>query len=367
VFYDAESLLCRANKYRHYYGLNATDITGGEPTIYCDPALTKRGLKHRLPDGRNEHLEYLVRHCANIGLAPSIISHGQNYTEAMVGALEDCGVDTFELSIHGMGTLDGQKLGEGNRRLVVLHGGKEKEDGFQHLIDGSKHMSRPIRWNSTVVEQTFRELPDVARFLVDRYPPVVYNMIQFMPYHQHAIQDREFQMTFTDCAPFIAEAVRIVEAAGWECNVRYFPPCVAQSYGFGRNCEMHHRIQYDPFEWAFEATTDCVLKNPWSSVERGWFEEQEFWQNARRERQRLCDAIARERQPRCPPCQSCAARKICEGPDVQYVLRYGPDEMRALEARDLGMEEGSLALDPCQVDRMSPESHKEVASVSSQG
>lgn len=346
VFYDAESLLSRFNKYKHYYGLDAIDITGGEPTIYVDPALIKRGLKHRTKDGRNLHLEYLVRHCANIGLAPSVISHGQNYTEAMVKALEYCGLDTFELSIHGMGCLDGEELGDGNKRLVVLHGGKQFDGGFQRLIDGSKHMTRPIRWNSTVVEQTYTELPKVAKFISDNYQPCVYNMIQFMPYNTHSQTDRDFQVKYDECGPYIAEAVGIVEAKGWECNVRYFPPCIGHKFGFARNCLQHFQIQRDPWEWAFEATTDCRLEHPWSHVGRGIVTEAFFWDQAMRERDRLCDIHARNRQPHSPPCQTCAARRVCEAPDVQVTQRWGSDYLRPFASKDLGLPDGAMATDP---------------------
>src|SRR5262245_32549150 len=59
VFYTLETLFSHANLFRHYYGLDACDITGGEATIY-------KGI---VP---------LVAHCAAIGLKPTIITHGQN-------------------------------------------------------------------------------------------------------------------------------------------------------------------------------------------------------------------------------------------------------------------------------------------------
>lgn len=355
VFYDAESLVCRANKYCHYYGLTATDITGGEPLIYHDPKLTDRGLEHHLPDGRNEHLEYVVRHCASIGLAPSIITHGQRLTAEAVAALEDAGLDTWEFSIHGLGVLDGKKLGEGHKRLVLKHGSKggcQYEGGFQRMIDGSRICSSPIRWNSTVVEPTYKELPALARFLTERYPPVVFNMITMMLYYKHSQEYPAFGLKYTEVAPYIAEAVQIVEAAGWECNVRYMPPCVGHKFGFARNCECHYRIQHDWAEWALEATTDCQLPYPWSHVERGLVSEARFWDEAKRERARLCDIHARARQPHSKPCQECAARKVCEGPEVAYSRKWGTDEFKPLGGQDFGLAEGALAIDPMAIDSL---------------
>src|SRR5262245_51096564 len=63
VFFDLNTLIQHANLFRHYYGLNACDITGGEATIYKT---------------RDGDIVDLVAHCARIGLAPTIITHGQN-------------------------------------------------------------------------------------------------------------------------------------------------------------------------------------------------------------------------------------------------------------------------------------------------
>lgn len=346
VFYDAATLLYKANRFRHYYGLTSTDITGGEATIYRDPALDRKGLKPLRKGGRNEQLEYLVRHCANIGLAPSIITHGQNLSEPLVKAIEDCGLDTWEISIHGLGKLDGQQLGDGHRLLVVRHDGCGREGDFQQMLDGVSFCTQPIRWNSTVVEPTYKELPGVARFLVDRYPAFVYNMIFFMPYYKHTEVDSPIQVKYTDAAPYIAEAVAIVEDKGWECNVRYFPPCIGHEYGFGRNCIMHHQIQRDPWEWAYEATTMTQLPIPWSAVQGGLATEEVFWEQAERMRTRQCGLHARSFQPYNPPCAKCAAKHVCEGSHVQYAKRYGSDELRPFSSETLGLPADAMTFDP---------------------
>jgi len=361
-----------ANKFRHYYGCNATDITGGEATIYCDPALTKQGLQHRMPDGRNQHLEYLVEHCAGIGLAPSIITHGQNLTESMVKVIEDRGLDTWEISFHGLGELDGKKLGDGHKRLVRVGsrkgtGPKEVEGGFQKMMDGARHCTRPLRCNATVVEQTYRELPALAIFLLEHFCPgangvmKVFNMIQFMPYHTHATKDADFQVKYTDAAPFIAEAVEIMEASGVEVNVRYFPPCIGHNYGFGRNCLMHYQIQRDPWEWAYESTVHAVLPIAWSAVRDGSASEQDFWDQAARLRTKICDQHARHRHPYSPVCGECAARKVCEGPDRQYAKRWDvSSELIPFTAEMLGMPNDGVTYDPNVFLNLSPGKSVEV-------
>lgn len=346
AFNDAESLLCRANKYRFYYGLSATDVSGGEPTIYHDPALAKRGLKHKRDDGRNEHLEYLIRHCANIGLAPSIISHGANYTETSIKALEDAGVDTFEMSLHGLGRIGDRVLGHGHRLTVVGHGDKEVEGHFEKMVHNARFVKRPLRWNTTVVGQTYKDLPGWARFLVAEFPPTVANMITWMSYDTWGPDNvPEWMENYPTYAPYIAEAVGILEGGGYECNVRYFPLCLARKWGFAANTHQHFQIQYDPWEWAFEATADKELMHPYGDVERGKITEEGFWRQAVSIRTKICDAYARQRQPLSPPCQSCAARNICEGQDSLYTTVFGTDHLTPIRSEDVGLPEGAVLAD----------------------
>lgn len=345
VFNDAESLLCRASRYRHYYGLNATDISGGESTIFVDPALTKRGLKHKHSDGRNDHLAYLVRHCANIGLAPSIITHGANNTEALTKQIEDAGLDTWEFSLHGLGEHNGVVYGRSHEALVVGHGNRAVPDHFGRMVDNAAFADRPVRWNISVTGHTYLDLPGWARFVTERFPATVGNMIVWMAYDSWGPDNvPEWMKNYTDYAPYIAEAVGILEAAGFEANVRYFPLCLAKEWGFAANTHQHYQIQMDPWEWSYEATSDKVLQHPYADVERGKITEEEFMRQAVSLRTRSCDAHARQRQPKSPPCQSCAARNICEGPDSLYLHQFGHEYLTPIRSEDVGLpEDGVLA------------------------
>ena len=347
IFNDAESLLCRFNKFRHYYGLNAVDLTGGEATIYVDPTLTRRGLKHRHPDGRNDHLAYLVQHCTNIGLAPSIITHGANNTEALTKQIEDAGLDTWEFSLHGLGYHNGVEYGRSHDSLVVGHDDRAVPDHFGRMVDNAAYAKRPIRWNCSVTGHTYEDLPGWARFITDRWPPTVGNMIAWMAYDSWGPGNvPEWMKNYTDYAPFIAEAVDILEEKGWEANVRYFPLCEARKWGFAANTHQHYQIQFDPWEWAFEATADTKLVHGYGDVERGLLTEQEFWAQAVNVRTRICDGYGRARHPICPPCQSCAARTICEGPDSLYIHQFGHECLDPIAAEDVGLPENGVLADP---------------------
>lgn len=297
VFFSLPTLLHHANRMRHYYGLSACDISGGEATIYGP----KEG-------GRRPRLEALVRHCANIGLAPTIITHGQNNTAELVAGVEDAGLEDWLISLHG--------LAEGHERTVVNHQG-DGAGGWGRVIAGLAHCRRPVRFNTTLQNFNAAELPGLARWLADHRPPTVWNLIQFNPFYAwNERPDIDFQTPMAALAPLVGEAVRIAEAAGWEVNVRYFPYCVAAEHGFARNCINFYQTQVDPWEWDLLATNRVPLRE----VQRRG--------GTAAARRVECDRIAAGRRNRA--CAGCRFNRICEGPTTQYQARYGVDELRPI-------------------------------------
>ena len=287
VFYSLDTLMGHANMYRYHYGLEYCDISGGEATI--------------MPG-----IEKLVAHCRAIGLLPTIITHGQNNTEAKVKGLEDAGLEDWLISIHGMGT--------GHDNTVVNHKGVGT-GGWKKLTANLPNCTRPTRFNTTLQNFNYAEVPDLARWLVDNRPPTVWNMIQFNPFYAwDARPEIDFQSTMTELAPFVAQAVEIAEAGGWEVNVRYFPFCVADEHGFAKNCINFYQTQYDPWEWCLAATNRMPMQHIQSV---GGIEAA---------RRLHCDEIAKSRDN--DKCRTCSMRAICEGPSAQYLKRYGNGELR---------------------------------------
>lgn len=297
VFYDLNTMIGHANRMRHYYGLRYCDISGGEATIY--------GPKDK--QGRRPHLEALISHCANIGLKPTIITHGQNNTPELVKGVEDAGLEDWLISMHG--------LEDGHDNLVVNHSGKG-DGGWGRLVANLPNITRPARFNSTIQAFNYHELPGQARWLADNMPPTVFNMIQFNPFFAWAGKEViEFQERMTVLAPYVAEAVEIAEAAGWEVNCRYFSPCVAAEYGFERNCIGYFQTQIDPWEWSLVATE----KVPMTAI-------RQFGGN-HQTNLAMCRSIAERRGN--DVCRSCRFfGNVCEGPPEQYAARFGLDELR---------------------------------------
>lgn len=296
VFYDLNTLKARANMFRWHYDLRFCDISGGEATIY--------GPKSK--DGRRPELESLISHCRAIDLAPTIITHGQNNTESLVKGVEDAGLEDWLISLHGMA--------QGHNNTVVNHRGNG-DGGWKRLTDNLINCSRPVRFNTTLQNFNYQELPALAGWLRDNREPTVWNMIQFNPFFAWAGKEViEFQEQMTTIAPFIGEAVEIAESAGWEVNVRYFPFCIANEYGFARNCIGYFQTQIDPWEWSLVATERVPM--------------QVIIQNGGPHKTNLlmCQQIAVNRSN--DACQSCRFfGGVCEGPTEQYGKRFGYDEL----------------------------------------
>lgn len=295
VFFSLDTLMMHANRFRYHYNLSACDISGGEATIY-GPA----------QDGRRPELEKLVRHCAQIGLKPTIITHGQNNTADLVKGVEDAGLEDWLISIHG--------LADGHDKTVVDHRGVGA-GGWRRLVENLNHCRRPVRFNTTLQDFNDTELPGLASWLSENRPATVWNLIQFNPFYAWADKEIiEFQKKMSELAPYVGEAVRIAEAAGWEVNVRYFPFCVAQEHGFARNCVNFYGTQYDRWEWDLLSTN----RVPAQAIQQVGGTEVA--------RRMVADEIAKKRAN--PACDSCRFHPICEGPTEQYQKRYGIDELK---------------------------------------
>lgn len=296
TFFTLDTLKAHANLFRHHYGLGFCDISGGEATIYGPKA----------KDGRRPQLEALVTHCRAIGLLPTIITHGQNNTETLVKGIEDAGLEDWLISLHGLQT--------GHELTVVDHRG-QGDGGFGRLTDNLRHCQRPVRFNTTVQNFNYLELPALAHWLADHRPATVWNIIQFNPFFAWAGKEViDFQAPMAEIAPHIGEAVRVAEAAGWEVNVRYFPFCVAAEHGFARNCVNFYGTQYDGWEWCLAATNRMPMQ---------YVQEAGGLAAARR---LYCDQIAGSRANE--KCAGCRFNQICEGPTEQYQKRYGVAELK---------------------------------------
>ena len=291
VFFDLDTIFMIINRFRWVYNLRACDISGGEPTIY--PNLPK-----------------VVKYCATIGLQPTIITHGQNCTEDKVRSIEDAGLDDWLVSLHGLGKYHDS---------AVLNRKGDGSGGFDRLVKGLSYMKRPVRFNTTLQMDNYKNLSEIATWLVENREPTCWNMIQFNPFNAWAGKEViDFQVPMSELAPKIAEAVEIAESGGFEVNIRYFPFCIAAKHGFAKNCINYYQTQYDPWEWALEATMRLKFEDfSHTGVEKV--------------RRNSCDAIRKKRMN--AKCAKCRFSPICEGPTQQYQARFGIEELAPVSGK----------------------------------
>ena len=310
VFYSYETLVQHANLFRHYYGLDACDITGGEATIYK----TKTG-----------DIVDLVKHCANIGLRPTIITHGQNtrkdwklgYKRPLFEEIEAAGLDDWLVSLHGA---------DAKEHDAVLG----KEGSFDRLIHGLGLVKRPVRFNTTIQRNNFDKLP--VNILSDR-PPTVWNPIMFNPFFVWSGEKKDeidFQVTYREAAKPLAVAVQALEALGWEVNVRYWPLCIAEEFGFAENVCGYHQVPFDPWEWRLNVTSRTPIGKIESSG--GWYASERLLA--------LTSMASRGNDT----CEKCRYRQICDKPPEQYQKRYGCGELSPVE--------GTVLEDPLYFQRI---------------
>ncbi|MBI5194860.1 MAG: radical SAM protein [Nitrospirae bacterium] len=274
-FHPLKDLKNKCSRFKKFYGNTHVDITGGEPTIY-------------------PYIIPLVEHCRIMDLKPTIITHGQRLTPQLVKNLKDAGIEDFLISCHGM---------EKEHDYVVNKPGgyKAMRAGIKNVLDAGL----TFRTNTVVTKVNYKTLPGLANEFAEMKPKVV-NLIMFNPFQEWInLPLQEFQMQYSEAAPYIMEAVSILSSAGIEVNVRYMPFCLFE--GFEKHVMNFPQLPFDRWEWDFK---------PCHRLDG----EYDYLFYAMKE-----NAIRYE-QP--PPCRKCSLLLICSGLPRQYSNAFGYNELK---------------------------------------
>ena len=274
-FCPLKDLKKECSRFKKFYGNTHVDITGGEPTIY-------------------PHIISLVEHCRFIDLKPAIITHGQRLTAQLVKNLKDAGIEDFLISYHGT---------EKEHDYVVNKPGGHNamRTGIKNVIDAGI----PFRTNTVVTKVNYKILPALANEMLELRPKVV-NFIMFNPFQEWiSLPEQEFQVRYSEAAPYIMEAVSILSSTGIEVNVRYMPFCLFN--GFERHVMNFPQLPFDSWEWDFK---------PWHMLGG----EYDYLFYAMKEN------TLRYGQP--PPCKGCSLQLICSGLPKQYSNVFGWEELK---------------------------------------
>ncbi|QSV44934.1 radical SAM protein [Geobacter benzoatilyticus] len=206
-----------------FYGNTALDLQGGEPTIY--PGILE-----------------LVAFCRDIGLAPTLITNGLLLDDQeLCLRYRDAGVNDFLVSVQG--------LGEVHDRLVGVTGAHRRQ---MTALRNLRELAIPFRFNCVMSGPALSQLPDIALLARETGARVV-NFITFNPFADQGRNGRRTSdnvPSYSEVKPLLQSALEILETAGIEVNVRYFPFCMVEER-YRHHVYNFQQLSYDHCEWDF--------------------------------------------------------------------------------------------------------------------
>jgi len=267
--------------------LEYVDITGGEPTL-------------------QPHLVDLVAYCRETGISPTIITNAQKLADkSFVRSLKNAGVEDFLLSYHGP-----RKV---HNRVMKAIGNPDKIETYQALREGVENIRAleiPFRINTVVNKNTVDFLEELA-IEVAKVGATVHNFINFNPFHTWEINQNQkisldLQAQFTRIVPNLRRAVTVLQQAGIEVNLRYFPFC--QLKGIESLIMNFPQLPYDRWEWDFRTGNSGIINiksfgNRIKELQKQWYKY-------------------------APECKKCSVRIICDGYSKNYFLKFGFDNIK---------------------------------------
>ncbi len=224
---------------RDFYGNNAIDIQGGEPTIHPD-------------------ILELTQYCHDIGLHPTLITNGMVLGKP--GVLEgyrDAGVRSFLVSLHGIGDIHDE---------VVC-----KEGAYTKIIAAIERMREldiPFRFNCTMSKPVVPLIPEIAQKCID-YGGLGINYIAFNPFGDQSTGERRADTVpgYLDIKEQLTTAIDMLEAADIEVNVRYVPMCMAEPR-HRKNYHNFQQLSYDHHEWDYASWFWTMMQT--QMMKDGW-------------------------------------------------------------------------------------------------
>lgn len=204
-----------------FYKNRAIDIQGGEPTIY-------------------PHIHKLVTHCRNIGLLPTLITNAVVLSDRdACRKLKDAGVRDYLVSLHG--------IGDAYDELVGVKGAHKRQmEALENIID----VGTPFRINCVLSKNVLPDLRKIVSIAVMRGVRVV-NFIVFNPFEDQGKTGKrssENVPRHSEVVPYLTEVMEIIDEAGIECNIRYFPICLVPEK-FRKSVYNFQQLNFDLHEW----------------------------------------------------------------------------------------------------------------------
>lgn len=282
------------------WGLTHCDVTGGEPTLH--PQICE-----------------LVRHVEEVAdLRARIITLGQFTMRGskvtgrrLVDDLLAAGLSDFLFSFHADDPATFRELTKGHLEQL------------KRTLEYLDSVGMTYTSNTVVQEHNYAELPAIARYLARRnvrFHSFIVMKLEW-GWRQNPEDGVRHKARYTDLAPYLREAVSILEDAGKGVNVRYAPYCALP--GLERNVVGYKQVQLDPYEWRNGTRGARLEGTPYGGKPFLFYRSlEEYLERHPRE----VDTRDAYNMSQGEKCARCSLRRICDGVDRDYVKRHGWEE-----------------------------------------
>jgi sulfatase maturation enzyme AslB (radical SAM superfamily) len=203
-----------------FYGNNAVDIQGGEPTIW-------------------EPIYELTRYCHEIGLHPTIITNGQALDEVdRVFQYKVSGIRDFLVSVQGLGPVYDRIVGRSGAHMRQMK-----------ALRNLQEVGIPFRFNCVLTKDILPQLPQIAGLAMAVGAKVV-NFIAFNPFDDQRRRGKrkaENVPTYLELSAHLNHVLDILAGNEVEANVRNLPLCIVEER-HRPSMYNHQQIPYDQHE-----------------------------------------------------------------------------------------------------------------------
>lgn len=210
------------------YGNNAIDIQGGEPTLYRE-------------------IFSLLNYCREIGLIPTLITNAlllDNKDTCI--KFKEAGLRDLLISVHGLGDVYDNLVGKSGAHIRQMN-----------ALRSLQEAGIPFRFNCVLSKPAIEQLPLIAELAL-KTGALVVNFIAFNPFEDQSQKGRRNTLNvprYSEVKGKLTEALDILDNAGIETNVRYFPICMLEerhrksAYNFQQLPYDHHEWDYASWAW----------------------------------------------------------------------------------------------------------------------
>lgn len=108
----------------------------------------------------------------------------------------------------------------------------QRKGSFQKIVMSMKNVNKlkvPFQTNTTITKFNYKNLPDLANFLL-RYKPRLVNFLIYWPFDDGKKYYNHMAPRYSAIEPYITKAIKILEDKVKDVNLRYFPFCAVKRY-----------------------------------------------------------------------------------------------------------------------------------------